>query len=487
MKHQLLKITTGCLLLAALVQSCSKNLTDMNNDPTKPTTAPGESLITGAEKAASDVLYNNYVNGKIGMLYAQYWSQTQKESDSQYKLDEGCNNILWGLYSGALSNLNELVRLNGVNPANVTTNEVAIANILSVWLYQVLADVYGNVPYHDALQGLNNFTPKYDDAQAIYDSLVQKLDAQIAAFDTARGNFKSGEMIYNGDISKWKKLANSLKLRLGMRMADADPVKSRQVVEAAVASGVLQSAADDALFPYLATTPDQFPFNEQSGTGIPNDYVMSATLVNFMKQYNDPRLPVYARPTKGDGSYQGKLYGQGLPFGNDFTVYSYPGTRVYAPDFPGIIFTYSEVEFALAEAAARGYAVGGSAAQHYNNAVLANMQFWKVTDTAANAYLAQVPYSDANWRNVIGTQKWLALYMQGVQAWIERVRLNFSNPDGSALFIAPNSLDPNVKLVPFRLTYPISEGSINGTNYKAAGTAIGGDTKGTKLWWNKND
>lgn len=479
------KISIALLLLCCLTQACTKNFDSLNADPTKPVTAPGEALITGAEKAASDVIYNNYVNGKIGMLYAQFWSQTQKESDSQYKLDEGCNNMLWGLYSGALSNLREIVRLHNVNAETVSQNEVAIANILSAWIFQVLADVYGNVPYHDALQGLGNFTPAYDDAPAIYDSLVLKLDSAIAMFDTSKSNFKSGELIYDGDIGKWKKLANSLKLRMGMRMADANPAKSKQIVEAAVAAGVLQSGDDDALFPYLATTPDQFPFNEQSGTGIPNDYVMSATLISFLQQYNDPRLPVYARPAKGDGGYHGKVYGQGI-FNNDFTLHSYPGTRVYAPDFPGIIFTYSEVEFALAEAAARGYSVGGSAETHYQNAILANMKFWKVADADAQAYVARVPYDAANWRDVIGTQKWLALYMQGLQAWIERVRLNFKNTDGKALFIAPVSLDPTVNMVPYRLTYPISEGNVNRTHYQDAGTAIGGDTKGTKLWWNKN-
>jgi hypothetical protein len=489
MKRSSLIRLTGFLMLVAALQSCTKNFEDINTDPTKPITAPPDALITGAEKAASDVLYNNYVNGKVGMLYAQFWSQTQKESDSQYLLDEGSNNALWGLYSSALSNLAEIVRLNQENSSTVTQNEVAIANILSVWIYQVLADVYGNIPYRDALKGLSNFTPKYDDAKAVYDSLLQKLDAQVALFDSSKGNFKSGEVIYNGDITKWKKLANSLKLRIGIRMADADPAKSKQVVEAAVQAGVILTNDDNALFPYLETIPDQFPFNEASGAGIPNDYVVSETLVKFMQSNNDPRLPVYARPASSDNSYKGKPYGIGS-FQNDFIVYSYPGTRVYAPDFPGIIMTAAEVQFALAEAAARGYNVGGTAEDYYRKGIQASMEFWKIPDAAANAYLAQVPYKADEWRNCIGTQKWLALYMQGLQAWFERVRLNFEKPggdgSGTPLFEAPaQNLDPSVKMVPYRLTYPITEGNINRTNYQQAAQAIGGDTKGTKLWWNK--
>jgi hypothetical protein len=101
--------------------------------------------------------------------------------------------------------------------------------------------------------------------------------------------------------------------------------------------------------------------------------------------------------------------------------------------------------------------------------------------------MQKVPYNEADWRNVIGTQKWLALYPQGLQGWFERLRLNFRKPGGDSLFKAPvdGSLDQNVKFVPYRLTYPVSEQQQNSASYQAAATAIGGDTKGVKLWWNK--
>ncbi len=115
------------------------------------------------------------------------------------------------------------------------------------------------------------------------------------------------------------------------------------------------------------------------------------------------------------------------------------------------------------------------------------MEFWGVPADTATAYLAKVPYSTSNWKNSIGTQKWLALYMQGMQSWFERVRLNFNKPDGTPLFIAPvaGSLDPTVSMVPNRITYPTIENNTNRANKEAAAQAIGGDTKGTKLWWQK--
>lgn len=480
------------VLAATLVvgaAACNKGL-DINSDPTKPGTATLESLITGAEKSALDIIYGEAVNGRIGMLYAQYWSQGQKETDSRYQLDESSNNTLWSIYRGALGNLAEIVRINQASPQAGSPNQVAIANILSIWIYQVLADAYGNVPFSQALSGLADFTPVYDDAAGIYDSLIQRLDRQVKLLDTASGGFRSGELIYNSDVTKWKKLANSLKLRMGMRMlggSGANEAKARNIIELAVAAGVLSSAADDALFPYQAAIGDQFPFNEQSGAGISNAYVVSETLVKYMKSVNDPRLPVYTRPIS-NGSIVGKPYGINAS-SNEYNIsnLSYPGTRAYDPTFPGIIMTYTEIEFDLAEAAARGYSVPGTAAEHYANGIKSSFAFWKLSADSANAYLLRVPYAAGDWRNIIGSQKWLGLYMQGLQAWFERNRLKFELTDDAASFVAPvaGSLDPNVSFLPCRITYPVSEANINRVNYTNAGKDIGGDSKGTKLWWMK--
>ncbi|MBE7174735.1 MAG: SusD/RagB family nutrient-binding outer membrane lipoprotein, partial [Williamsia sp.] len=203
MKHSLLYKALLFLLPVCLATACTKKFGDLNRDPTRPTDATPETLITGAEKSASDIIYNNFVNGRVGMLYAQFWSQTQNESGSQYLLDESSNNTLWKLYTTALINLDGIVQQHVQNPEAVSANEAAIANVLSVWLYQVLTDTYGNVPYSQALKGLDNFTGTYDDAASVYDSLLLRLDAQLAAFDSAGGNFASGEKIYNGDITKW--------------------------------------------------------------------------------------------------------------------------------------------------------------------------------------------------------------------------------------------------------------------------------------------
>ena len=486
---------------ALLAASCSKTLESINHDTTLPNTVPVEYLLTGAEESAMNIIYNAgaSVDGYIGMEYAQYWSGGQSESSSRYQLDEGGNDALWSLYSGPIVNLKQIISINNTQAGGPNPNQIAIANILNDWLFELLTDAYGNVPYSQAGLGAANTSPAYDDSRSIYDSLLANLDASVAMMDSTKQGYTSGEVYYNGNLAQWKKLAESLKLRMGIRMADADPVTSRTVVQAAVAAGVMQVGqsgsdltirnGDDALFPYEATAPYQIPFNASTRTL--QQFLCSATMINFMDSLNDPRLPMYATVPAQGGPYVGKPYGINQ-FSNDFNVFSipdsFPPRKVYQPQFPGILMTYMEVQFDLAEAAARGYAVGGDAATFYAGAIQASMAFWGVSDnTAIQAYLARVPYNPTDWKDCIGTQKWIALYMEGMQSWFERTRLDFKQTNGNALFIPPiaGSLDPTVTVVPYRLTYPVSEATSNATNYQKAGQAIGGDTKGTKLWWNK--
>lgn len=495
MTNKILKYSSIGVLMVSLAVTGCKKLDDMNRDPTKPTTAEPQYLLTGAQKSTMDMLYSGLQNGFIAMNYAQYWTGNSRTNDSQFNLDEGNNAAFWNtLYRISLHNLDDLVKQNNakVDQAGVP-NQNAIAKITSAWIYQILADTYGNIPYTQTFESTTNITPKYDDAQVVYNALVDTLQAQINVLDPAQISFNSGDVIYNGDVDKWKKLANSLLLRMAIRMADASPEKAKQIIEAHYQNAI-SSNAENAQFKYLDAAPNQFPYNELARPLI--DFSVSATLVDYMKSVNDPRLGIYARPSKDDDTIKGMPYGWAASDTNRLSQdhYSFPGTQIYSPTMPGILMGYSEVEFILAEAAARGMNVGADAATHYANGVRASINYWRlltnnndITDAAIEAYIAKVPYVAADWRNVIGTQKWLALYPQGFQAWFERTRLHFNKPGGQPLFIAPvsGSLDPSVTMVPYRLTYLVTEQTQNKASYTEAASAIGGDTKGTKLWYNK--
>lgn len=253
MTKKILKYSSILFLLVSLVVTSCKKLDDMNRDPTKPTTAAPANLLTGAQKSTMDMLYSGLQNGFIAMNYAQYWTGNSRTNDSQFNLDEGNNAAFWNtLYRISLHNLDDLVKQNNANPGLPgVVNQNAIAKITSAWIYQILADTYGNIPYSQSFQGSSNITPQYDDAQTIYNSLLDTLQAQINILDSSQVSFETGDIIYNGDVIKWKKLANSLMLRLAIRMADANPTKAKQVIEAHY-KDALSNNQDNAQFQYLS-------------------------------------------------------------------------------------------------------------------------------------------------------------------------------------------------------------------------------------------
>jgi hypothetical protein len=196
-----------------------------------------------------------------------------------------------------------------------------------------------------------------------------------------------------------------------------------------------------------------------------------------MNNLDDPRRPVFF--TQLAGEYVGAPYGASNNF-NDFSHFS---EEIERPNRAGTILDYAEVEFILAEAAARGYAVNGAAAQHYNNGITADMKSWGISDAEIDDYLAQpeVAYAKAsgNYKEKIGTQKWQALFLQGLQGWTVHRRLGFPA-------LQPPKDDSGNEVLPkviTRFTYPISEETFNQENYNAAGDAIGGDTRTTELFW----
>ena len=337
-----------------------------------------------------------------------------------------------------------------------------------------MVTTYGNIPYSDALDITKTF-PKYDDAKTIYYNLLTRLDADIANLNTSADSYGSADIIYGGDVGAWKKFANSFKLKMGMTIADDDNAKAKSVVEAAVAAGVFTSNADNAEFHYLSTPPNTNPIwvdLVQSGR---KDFIASEAIIETMKTLDDPRLDDYFTED-ASGDYSGAEAGAG----GNYATFSKPANTILAPDFPALLLDYAEVEFFLAEARERGYAVGGTAQQHYNNAITASILYWGGTVSDATNYLSQpaVNYTTAagTYKEKIGTQKWIALYNRGWDAWIEWRRLDYPH--------LSEAVDAQ-SVIPLRYPYPVNEQNVNRLNYEAAADAIGGDLVETKLWWDK--
>ena len=469
------------LILAVLLVSCTKNFKSFNTDIKHPASVPGESLFTNAELELSDQVSSTNVNLNIFKLWAQYWTETTYTDEANYDvITRGIPDLTFRqYYRGILRDLKRADSLIMAEPAAAATdqtvknNKHAIIDLLMVYSFQNLVDMFGDVPYTEALN-IKNISPKYDDAATIYSDLISRATADVAALDSTQASFGQADLIYTGNVAEWRKFANSLKLKLGITLADVNPALSRSTVESAFAGGLFTSEADDALMPYLTAIHTNPIYQDviQSGR---NDFVPANTVVDLMNSLNDPRRPFYFT-TNGSGAYSGGLYGQSDPF----SQYSHIPARISQPNFPGILLTYTEDLFYLAEAAARGYSVGGTAASYYTAGVTASILFWGGTAADAAAYLAQpsVNYATApgTWQQKIGTQEYIAFYTRGLEGYNEWRRL------GYPILNLPPTIS-SYSQIPRRLTYPVNEQTLNAANYNQAASAIGGDLLTTRVFW----
>ena len=479
------KIIYLLLGIVSTVGIVSCDLED-NIDSKSASEVPVETLFTNAEIAFVDQYNSMNVNYNISRMLAQYWSDVTYTDGSRYDFqDRGIPDTFWAeFYRDVLMDLEEakaLIEAEDYSASsyleNQAKNQIAIIEVLEVYTYSVLTETFGDVPYTEANLGADNFTPKYDDAATIYADLFTRLDAAIADLDASNASFGDIELLFDGDITKWKTFANSLKLRMAMRMADVPSFGSEAKVLEAVAAGVYDANLDGAFFEYIGTDPYVNTIYDGFTIDGRNDYCPSNTLIDMMNDLNDPRLPLLF--TTVNGVYKGIQFGlvDGVPYAN----YSHFADSFFEPTLEAILSDYSEMEFFLAEAVERGWAVGGTAEEHYNNGITASILYYGGTQAEADAYLAQasVAYTTAtgNWKQKIGTQKWLAMYNRGIEGWSEWRRLD------QPILNHPVGMDYSD--IPTRFPYPYTENDMN-PSYDAAAVAIGGDTATTKLWWDKN-
>lgn len=469
--------------MAAVFASCTKNFEQFNTDTKNPSKVPGEALFSNAELTLTDQISSTNVNLNVFKLFSQYWTETTYTDEANYDIVTRTIPDLTfrQYYRGFLRDFKEadslIQKTVTINDAQVAekSNKHAIIELLTAYSYQNLVDIFGNVPYTQA-ENIGNISPKYDDAATIYSDLIRRVDAAVTSLDTTQGSFGTADLIYGGNTALWRRFGNSLKVRLGITLADVNPALSKSTVESAVASGVFKSGDDDALLKYLGAIHTNPIYQDvvQSGR---NDFVPANTIVNMMNTLQDPRRPFYF--TQNAGVYVGGLYGESSPYAQ----FSHIAPAITQPTFPGILLTYDEVLFYLAEAAARGYSVGGTAAGYYNAGVTASILFWGGTPADATAYLAQpgVSFTGAGtWQQKIGTQAYIAFYTRGLEAFNEWRRLDYP------VFNLPPTITSYSEL-PKRFTYPINEQTLNKANYQQAAQAIGGDLLTTRVFWDVRD
>lgn len=480
-----LKYTVLSTILMLSLNSCD-NLEDLNEDTKAYVTPVPEALMTSAQKEYAVFLNSASVNSNNFRLYVQQWSEIAYTEESRYEMAaRSLGNANWVLlYRDVLKDLvdakDKITSMPAIDTKAMAEkqNKIAIIEIQIVQAYQTLVDLYGNVPYFEALKP-SVLLPKYDDGLTIYKDLATRLTTAISKLDPVNKSFDKADLIYDGDVGKWKKYGNSIQIRLGMQLSDVDPVLAKTLVESAYNSGALTSNSDNAIFKYTSAKPHFNPNFEDFKSR--EDFAISDVFVEALEKLNDPRRDFYFDPaSKKGGVYVGAPYG----FKVDVATVSLFNKDLKRINFEGDLFDYAETSFLLADAANRGWAVG-TASAHYSNGITASMKYWGVPDAAIATYLAQpnVAFATATGSNAkerIAYQMWIAYYNRGFEAWTAYRRLDFPK------LIAPSTAVPDAQnKVPVRMIYSHLAPSTNGANYTAAAAAIGGDKMTTKLFWDK--
>jgi hypothetical protein len=480
-------------------------LTSLNEDPKGATEVPADPLFSNALVSLGTL--NTSVNYNINMFkfMSQYWAATTYADESQYNLTgRSIPSNYWSeIYRDVLNDLKEsstLVAEDELIPDAQKTVMQAQIEVMQVMAYHQLVTVFGDIPYSEALD-VDNASPAYDDDAAIYSDLMTRLNTAISDLNSGGSGFTaSADAFYNGDVDAWAMFANSLKMRMAIQLSDVDPGAAETAISEA-SPNAFQSNADQLALQFQSSQPHTNPVWEDVISTGRNDFVAANTLIDMMNNNDDPRRFIHFTQVEGD--FVGGPYGAS----NDYVDYSHIQGPLIQPSFEGILLGYDEVEFIRAEANARGWLTGTSAqaAIHYNNAIEADMQYWSeaaqatggiaweqepdpadkvIDDTEIADYQANVAYPVAgtgpDQLKAIAEEKWVGMYMQGLQAWTDWRRL-----DHPTWNFADNPGADTEDDIPVRFIYPVDEQNLNQSNWEAASSALGGDgdETSTLLFW----
>jgi len=496
------------ICLVPLAGCDSDELADLNINPTAANEVDWKFLFSQGQVESA---LNRYVNGRVNLGVCSHLIQHmasletgERAMGDKYTRNEDSKNAYMSrVYNQALKTNAEIIRQTGPEGTNPSwTNLHNMAQVMYILSMHVMTDLYGNVPYTEGNKGIEGiFFPQYDTQEFIYKDMLAKLETAANTIGTGPDEVGGADLYFGGDFDKWKKFTNSLMLRLAMRISNVDPGTAQSFAQKAIAGGVMESN-EDMVFLKMTSGPSQW-FNQNgiSRALIPDDWgaasVLSKTLIDFLRDNNDPRLLIYSG---GIGPWEGPFETdpaaqQGMPNGYDaesikeyegttetvdqFATYSRMNKLLLDVDDPFIFMTYAEVEFLLAEASLKGWN-SGDATAHYNAGVRGAMQQWVifdpsfvVDDAVVDAYLAANPFDGTE--AMIGQQHWAANFMQWYEAYSNWRRTGLPA-------LTPTNFPGNISngQIFRRLQYYTNEVA-NNPNVQTGGTLP--DDYTTRIWW----
>jgi len=483
------------LILIALVGfvSCEK-FEEYNENPNEPTDVSPDVLLSSAIRSSVNTMVNE--SFLLGNNAAQLTAKTLRTEVDAYNWN-AFPTVWEGLYE-SLTDVNSFER-DAINSENDQLEGVAL--VLRSWIFATLTNAYGDIPFSEAIQGAetSNFTPVYDRQEDIYNALLADLE-RAADLLGNKGSI-SGDILFGNDAGKWQKLANSLRLRLLMTANNQLPDAGTQFAAIVNEGNIMTSNDDNATLTYLDAFPNQFPLIPLK-TGDFDAIALSQTLLDVFNEYGDPRLMRYARPN--NDMYNQDATFSGAANGSNSANCSKAGSRLGAQYYEdpvqmtaaslglrtaeGMVMTYAEVSFLLAEAALKGW-IDEDIETHYKNGIEASMIYHQVdpapfgwTDVDDFYNNSGVAYDEPT---DIWEQKWINSFFHGLEPYFEVRRWYFeSGMDWSGIpFLSPPCENLNNDQLPMRFLYPGEEQSLNAINYDAAVDQLGGSNSQNATIW----
>lgn len=501
------KIYKSLLILSftGLISSC--DFAEKNIDPNSTYTIEPGHLLTNIQLNTTSGGHCKNVQVGTCMMIVQQTASLQKEDmpGDKYYGSEAFGTLFNDNYDSMIKNWREMMLLAEADPEY--QNALAVGKIWGALLFHKLTDLYGNVPYTEAGLGYYNhiFYPKYDTQESIYMAMIDDVKTGLSLLSADKPAIE-GDIIYGGNINKWRKFGNSLLLRLGMRLCKVNPEKAKSIVAAAAQGGVMDKAEDICMVKHILG--ENRTENPLTNRFITDDFIalgtvkVSKTFVDYLKRTNDPRLTVFCSLPNGDkdaakqrglpNGYDLQTISQGDPAFVDHKAYSNFNTSTILTRNAATLFLVpSESQLLLAEAALKGW-ISGDANAYYEAAIKSAMEEpalaygsgAAISAEAKAAYLAQNLLANATTTEakleVLGNAYWVCTFINGYESFANWRRTGYPK-------LTPTNFSgsQNAGRIPRRLTYPTKEYTINKANVEAAVKQQGADNMNTRIWWDK--
>lgn len=504
MKIIIYKFTMVVMMIGLLLSSCTKDFQEINTDPNNIPNALPQQLLAPA--LVSTLSYNMLRNRNFNNELMQVTVNMSDAEGLVFRYDYRAN---WADYTyngwySELTNFKDIYKIaSDTSGSNYNKSYMGISLVCQSWIYSLLTDTYGDVPYFQSNTGKDslNFEPAFDRQKDIYLDIFKKLEEANNLLKTGTAIAAASDPVYGGNISRWRKFGNSLYLRLLLRISGKAEVsqeviaKINEIVSNSSTYPIIANNDESAILKWTGVAPYTSPYISIREQDFRQPAIASFFIDNLV-DWNDPRIDIPTYGTNGINRwaivpYQGAYLGvpSGYAPGDNPVKKSYfysmtSTSSLQTEPLAGMIMNYAEVQYILAEAAAKGW-ISGSAKSYYDNGVLNGIKLWLPNwAVPVDTYLTA---ADIEWDDNLSLdekmerihlQKYYALFLTDMQQWFEYRRTGHPRlPKGTGL--------RNNGEMPARMTYPVYVQSTNPTNYKLAIAAQGPDLISTLVWWQK--